>query len=100
MRLNNFMKTLKYMNDYLKMPKKRFFLILLELLMAPSAIVLTKVARKRRSFEAGDIAQKAQCLSEAEYSDVSVFFNIKELLLVDRIHQIIFFIKFQINLYD
>uniref|UniRef100_F1LCC8 Protein max n=1 Tax=Ascaris suum TaxID=6253 RepID=F1LCC8_ASCSU len=31
--------------------------------------ILTKVARKRRSFEAGDIAQKAQCLSEAEYSD-------------------------------
>uniref|UniRef100_A0A914ZFD0 BHLH domain-containing protein n=1 Tax=Parascaris univalens TaxID=6257 RepID=A0A914ZFD0_PARUN len=60
-------------NDCLKMAKKEkefLFPTLLELFMAPSAIAIMKVARKRRSFEAGgDIAQKAQCLSEAEYSD-------------------------------
>uniref|UniRef100_A0A914ZDE8 BHLH domain-containing protein n=2 Tax=Parascaris univalens TaxID=6257 RepID=A0A914ZDE8_PARUN len=53
-----------------KKEKEFLFPTLLELFMAPSAIAIMKVARKRRSFEAGgDIAQKAQCLSEAEYSD-------------------------------
>ncbi|VDM40577.1 unnamed protein product [Toxocara canis] len=40
-----------------------------EIPMAPSVIAITKVSRKRRSFEAADTPQKTQCLSEAEYSD-------------------------------